>query len=348
MIDSTTSTKPWRRRAQVAVPVLTLAVALVGCSRGDTTDDGTVQVAAIVKGLDNPFFQAMEDGLISSAEESGTDVTVQAAADISDTVGQADKLTALGVQDYNCYVVNPISGTNLVQTLTLMASPDKPVVNIDSPLDPEAIEVADLDVATYIGTDNKAAGGKAGAFIVSEAGPNAEVAVVGGIAGDVTSAARIDGFKAAVAGQVDIVQEVAADWKREVALTKATDILAANPNVKAFFAANDDMGLGIVKAVENAGLTGKVVVVSVDGNKDALESVAGGGLSATVAQYPYTIGALGLQACEAAAAGIQLPDTIESPTALVTRDDAESAIAQFPRPFEAFDNPLETLLASSR
>ena len=39
---------------------------------------------------------------------------------------------------------------------------------------------------------------------------------------------------------------------------KATDILAANKNVKAFLAANDDMGLGVVKAVENAGLTGKV------------------------------------------------------------------------------------------
>ena len=173
------------------------------------------------------------------------------------------------------------------------------------------------------------------------------MAIIGGIAGDVTSAARVDGFKAATTGKLNVVAEEAADWKREVALTKATDILAANSNVKAFFAANDDMGLGIAKAVENAGRTGSVVVVSVDGNKDALESVAQGGLTATVAQYPYMIGSLGVQACEVAAAGKQLPASVESPTALVTKDQAADAIAKFPQPFQAFDNPLQPLLAGS-
>lgn len=200
-------------------------------------------------------------------------------------------------------------------------------------------------MATYIGTDNKAAGGKAGDFVTSTAGEGIDVAIVGGIAGDVTSAARVDGFKAATQGKVTVVTEVAADWKRELALTKATDILAANKNVKAFFAANDDMGLGIVKAVENAGLTGQVTVVSVDGNKDALQSVADGGLSATVAQYPFAIGSLGLQACQAASTGKTLPANIESPTALVTKAEAADAMAKFPQPFQEFENPLDSLLA---
>jgi len=133
-------------------------------------------------------------------------------------------------------------------------------------------------------------------------------------------------------------------WKRDVALTKATDIIAANPDVKAFFAANDDMGLGIVKAVENAGKTGQIVVVSVDGNKDALQSVLDGGLSATVAQYPYAIGELGLQACQVALAGKDVPAEIESPTALVTKDNAQQASDAFPQPFEEFENPLTSLL----
>ena len=322
--------------------VLTL---LSGCSGESIDNSATLHVAAVIKGLDNPFFQAMELGLDDAANESGVDLTVQAAADTSDTVGQADKLTALGVQNYGCYVVNPISGTNLIQTLKLMADPSKPVVNIDSPLDPDAVELAGLDIATYIGTDNEAAGGKAGDFVANVAGDGAEVAIVGGIAGDVTSAARVDGFKAAADGRLGVVAEVAADWKREIALTKATDIMAANPNITAFFAANDDMGLGIVKAVENAGRTGEITVVSVDGNRDALESVEQGGLTATVAQYPFTIGSLGLQACRAANAGLDIPANIESPTALVTRTDAARAIAQFPEPFQDFDNPLDTLLA---
>jgi ABC-type sugar transport system substrate-binding protein len=339
----------WMRTARIAVPLGIAALALAGCAGGSSDGSGdsasSSKVAAVIKGLDNPFFQAMESGINETAEADGVDVTVQAAADIGDTTGQADKLTTLAGQDFGCFVVNPISGTNLVQALSQVATAGKTIVNIDSPIDADAAKTANLDIATYIGTDNEAAGGKAGDFVLEQVEAGSEVAIIGGIAGDVTSGARVDGFKAAVGSDLDIIQESAADWKREVALTTATDIIAANPNVKAFFAANDDMGLGIVKAVENAGLTGQITVVSVDGNQDALESVEAGGLSATVAQYPFAIGQLGVQACEVATAGGTLPAEIESPTALVTEAEAADAIAAFPQPFAPFENPLEDELA---
>jgi ABC-type sugar transport system substrate-binding protein len=337
------------RTMLIVLPATALALVLGGCSTGsgDTGDSQSTSAkfAAVIKGLDNPFFQAMEDGVNDSAKTDGVEVTVQAAADIGDTTGQADKLTTLAGQDFGCFIVNPISGTNLIQALAPVAAAGKTIVNIDNPLDADAAKAANIDVATYIGTDNNAAGGKAGDFVTGQVPAGSKVAIIGGIAGDVTSAARVDGFTEAAGDAVEIVQEQAADWKREVALTKATDIIAAHPDIAAFFAANDDMGLGIVKAVENAGLAGTIVVVSVDGNKDALQSVADGGLSATVAQYPYAIGSLGVQACEVSAAGKDLPADVESPTALVTMDVAQKAIDAFPQPFEEFDNPLADLLA---
>lgn len=331
--------------------VATAALSLAACSDGggtsgggSTTASGDASVAAVIKGLDNPFFQAMEQGIEETAGTDGVDVTVQAAADIGDTTGQADKLATLAGQGFGCFVVNPISGTNLVQALAPVAAAGTPIVNIDNPIDADAASAANIDVATYIGTDNEAAGGKAGDFVLDQVDAGSQVAVIGGISGDVTSAARVDGFKAAVGDGLDVVQEEAADWKRDVALTKATDIIAANPDIAAFFAANDDMGLGIVKAVENAGRTGDIVVVSVDGNQDALQSVLDGGLTATVAQYPYAIGSLGVQACEVATAGTDLPAEIESPTALVDASTAQQALDAFPQPFQEFDNPLTDLL----
>ncbi len=308
-------------------------------SPADSAGGDAANIAAVIKGLDNPFFQAMEDGINAAAAESGSQVTVQAATSITDTTGQAEKLTAMAQQDFNCFVVNPISGTNLVQALAPIAAEGTPIVNIDSPLDEAAAEEADVVAATYIGTNNEAAGGKAGDYMV-ETINSGQVALIGGIAGDVTSQARLDGFTAAVDGKLDIVQTTAADWERQKALTAATDIMAANPDLKGFFAANDDMGLGIARAVANAGKTGQIAVISVDGNEDALKSVAAGELTATVAQYPYEIGALGVQACEAVLAGQEIPTEIESPTALVTKDNAEQAIAAFPAPFEEYQNPL--------
>ncbi len=328
-----------------------LAVAglfLAGCSSdGDTTEASAspsggaseANIAAVIKGLDNPFFQAMEEGINAQAQESGAQVEIQAATSITDTTGQAEKLTTMSQQDFNCYVVNPISGTNLVQALAPVAAEGTPIVNIDSPIDADAAQEADITLETYIGTNNEAAGGKGGEYMIEQI-TSGQVALVGGIAGDVTSQARLDGFTAAVDGTLEIVQTVAADWERQKALTAATDIMRANPDLKGFFAANDDMGLGIARAVANEGKTGEIAVISVDGNEDALKAVESGDLTATVAQYPYEIGALGVQACEAVLAGQDIPTNIESPTALVTDENAAEAIAAFPAPFEEYQNPL--------
>ena len=324
---------------------LTGTLALSACgsdsdASGDSASGGSDKVAAVIKGLDNPFFQAMEDGINAQADEDSVSVTVQAAQSITDTTGQSDKLSALAQQDYGCFVVNPISGTNLVNGLARIGAQDIPIVNIDSPVDADAASEAGVDLATYIGTDNTEAGGKAGDAMVEAVG-SGQVALIGGISGDVTSGARLDGFTQAVDGKLDIVQTTAADWERQKALTAATTIMQKNPDLKGFFAANDDMGLGIVQAVKNAGKAGDVTVISVDGNEDALEAVESGDLYATVAQYPYAIGQLGVQACEKAMAGEDVPQEITSPTALVTKDKAQDALAEFPAPFESFDNPLD-------
>jgi ABC-type sugar transport system substrate-binding protein len=213
-------------------------------------------------------------------------VSVQAATSITDTTGQADKLNALAGQDYSCYLVNPISGTNLVQSLVQVSRKNKPIVNIDSPVDPKAAQTAQVKLATYIGTNNVNAGQMAGQQMLKELSGGGQVALVGGIAGDVTSGARLDGFKKAVAGKLTIVQTVAADWDRQKALTAATDILRARPGLKGFFAANDDMGL---------------------------------------------------------ASGKQLPANVEAPVLLVTKDVADKAISNFPKPFGSFNDPFKAL-----
>jgi ABC-type sugar transport system substrate-binding protein len=335
-------TRPTTYAATLAGAAL-LLTACGGSSKpaaSSSSGSGAVKVAAVIKGLDNPFFQAMQNGINAQAKADGVAVTVQAATSITDTTGQADKLTAMAGQSFNCFVVNPISGSNLVQGLAQLARKKVPIVNIDSPVDAKAAAAAGVTIATYIGTDNVEAGSKGGEQMLKAIGGSGKVALIGGIAGDVTSGARLEGFTKAVQGKATIVQTVAADWERQKALTAATDLMRAHPDLKGFFAANDDMGLGIARAVANAGKTGKIAVISVDGNKDALEAVKSGDLTATVAQYPYAIGSMGVQACEAAVKGTTLPSSVKAPTALVTQDVADQAIAKFPAPFQAFQNPL--------
>lgn len=346
-----TTTGP--RRVAVAAGLLTGTLLLSACGSDTATSsggsgggdaEGQTKVAAVIKGLDNPFFQTMQQGIEDAAKAGGVATTVQAANSITDTTGQADKLTGLAGQDFSCFIVNPISGTNLVQGLAQLAAKDKTIVNIDSPVEAAAAKAAGASIATYIGTDNVEAGGLAGKHMAELVPGGGKVAVVGGIAGDVTSGARVEGFTQNIGDKLEVVQTVAANWDRQEALTQATNILRANPDLKGFFAANDDMGLGIVRALQNAGKVGAIKVISVDGNKNAVESVQAGELSATVAQYPYAIGFMGVEACQAAASGATLPENVKSPVQLVTKDNAAQALEAAPKPFEAYDDPFEALV----
>lgn len=312
---------------------------------GASASAGKAKVAAIIKGLDNPFFQTMQKGINDQAAAGGASVTVQAANSITDTTGQADKLTGLAGQDYSCFIINPITGTNLVQGIAQLSAKKKTIVNIDSPIDAAAAKAASATLATYIGTDNVEAGALAGKKMVELLPGGGEVAVIGGIAGDVTSGKRIEGFTSAAGTSLTVAGTVAANWDRQEALTQATNIMRAKPNLKGFFAANDDMGLGIARAIANAKKTGQIKVISVDGNKNALDAVKAGGLDGTVAQYPYAIGLMGVEACQAAAAGKTLPTNVKAPVQLITKANVDKALAVTPKPAGPYDDPFKTLLA---
>lgn len=339
------------QRALAASIAAASAVLLAACSSGGsdtgsstTAAGGSAKVAAVIKGLDNPFFQTMEAGINDQAKSSGTSVTVQAANSITDTTGQADKLTGLAGQDFSCYIVNPISGTNLIQGIAQLAAKKKTIVNIDSPVDAAAAKAANGTPATYIGTNNESAGEKAGEQMLTLLPDGGKVAAIGGTAGDVTSGARVDGFTKATSGKLTLVQTVAANWDRQEALTQATNILRAQPDLAGFFVANDDMGLGVARAIQTAGQAGKVKVISVDGIKDALDAVKAGQVDAVVAQYPYAIGQMGVEACQAAAKGASLPASVEAPVEVVTKDNVDKALAATPKPFGDYDDPFKNLL----
>ncbi|MEU4547290.1 sugar ABC transporter substrate-binding protein [Nonomuraea dietziae] len=345
------------RAAAVGAIVALEALVLGACASGEPTGPGArveaaaiggpagqPRIAAVIKGLDNPFFQAMKQGIDDQARAGGVPVTVQAANSITDTTGQADKLNGLAGQDFSCYVVNPISGTNLIQGLARLSMLNKTVVNIDSPVDPAAAKSANVKLATYIGTDNVEAGKMAGRRMTELLPSGGDVAVIGGIAGDVTSGARVQGFQQGIGPNLKVVQTVAANWERQTALTAATDVMRANPNLVGFFVANDDMGLGVARAIANSGKSGKVKVISVDGNKDALEAVKAGTLDGTVSQYPYAIGHMGVEACQAAAAGKTLPPNVKAPVEMITKDNADQALASTPKPFGPYDDPFKALI----
>jgi ABC-type sugar transport system substrate-binding protein len=155
---------------------------------------------------------------------------------------------------------------------------------------------------------------------------SSDVAVIEGDPGTVSSSDRVRGFtKAAKEGGLVIIASQPAYWNRKKARELAATIIQTAPNLRAIAVANDDMALGVVGAVQEEGVAGKVVVVSVDGIPEALEAVKQGSLAGTVAQYPDAMAYLAIETMVRALKGEALPETIDSPIKLITKENLSEA-----------------------
>lgn len=296
-----------------------------------------IKVAAVIKDEANPFFGTIAQGMQDAAAEWGVDLTVEYAPTTNDEVGQADKLNALAGQDYDCFVVIPISSNNLNQGLGQVSQAGIPIVNIDSPVDAEGLAAAGGKVTAFVGTDNYQAGVKGGQKMVELIGEGKQIGLIAGLAGNVTSNARIEGFQEGAAGST-FVGPVNADWETAKALDAAKAMIAANPDIAGIFAANDTMAQGIAQAVAESGKD--IKVMGVDGIEPILADIEAGKVTGSVSQYPWVMGKLGVEACIVAAQGGTVTEFVESPAVVVTADNVGDALANFPKPPGTFDSPF--------
>ncbi len=298
------------------------------------------KVAIVIRDTSNPYWRALRDGAIDEGKKLGVDVTVQAGANETDIVGENAKISTMANQDYTCFGVVPINGTNVITPLLPVSQKGIPIINLDTALDAKAVKSAGLKLTSFIGSDNVRAGKIAGEHMLSLTGGKGDVALLLGIPGEQNGINRETAFRAVTKGKLHVVQTQVADYERAKGLSATTTMLKVHPHIVGIFSANDEMGLGAAQAISNAGKSGKIKVISVDGEKEAIQSVKAGKLSATVSQYPYAEGQMAVQACQAIAQGKKIPTKIESPIKLITPANADQVLAKFPQPFFSFDDPF--------
>ena len=327
-------------------PIALAAISAVLLSGGVAGAKPTpVRIGVVLNALDNPFFVTIYEGVRAETSRRGARASIRAAACNADLAGQAAHVRSLVAAKHDCYVVNPITATNLVSALRGVTHP---IVNVDSPIDKTAARRARLPIRTYIGTNDVAAGRIGGLRMASLVKRGGRVALIGGLAENVNSALRLRGFERGIhrAG-LRVVARMNADYRRTKAQIVSEQILRENPRLSGFFAASDLMALGAADAVRAAGKTGRVKIIGMDGIPEALDAVRIGSIDATVSQYPYVMGQMAVEACVAAARGSTLPARVDAPVALVTKANAPRAAATFPRPFRPYSDPFKRILKRS-
>jgi ribose transport system substrate-binding protein len=120
---------------------------------------------------------------------------------------------------------------------------------------------------------------------------------------------------------MEIVASLTAGWDREKGLSVAQDIIQANPDLGAILASNDEMALGAVQAVKEAGKADEIYVTGFDAIDPALEAIRAGDLLATVDAVPSRMGSLSVEKALEAINGEDLDPEYLYPIELLTQED---------------------------
>ncbi|AFJ45801.1 D-allose transporter subunit [Shimwellia blattae DSM 4481 = NBRC 105725] len=254
--------------------------------------------AIVLKTLSNPFWVDMKKGIEDEARKLGVSVDIFASPSEGDFQSQLQLFEDLINKKYKGIAFAPLSAVNLVIPVARAWKNGIYLVNLDEKIDLDNLTKAGGNIEGFVTTDNVAVGAKGAEYIINALGEaGGQVAIIEGKAGNASGEARRTGASGAFgnAPQVQLVASQPADWDRIKALDVATNVLQRNPDLKAFYCANDTMAMGVAQAVANAGKTGEILVVGTDGIPEARKMVASGMMTATVAQNPQDIGATGLK-----------------------------------------------------
>jgi len=91
------------------------------------------------------------------------------------------------------------------------------------------------------------------------------------------------------------VGDLPGDWNRQKAFSQMQNLITSYPDLKACFVQNEDMALGAIQALKEAGKDKQVAIVSQNGAPYGLESIAADGIKATVGWSPSQEAALALR-----------------------------------------------------
>ena len=225
---------------------LVLAVAALALAAGSAGAQTKKQLVIVVKGLDNPFFEAINQGCQKWNKENTSseyECFYTGPASTSDEAGEAQIVQdMLGKPSTAAIAISPSNAKLIAQTLKT-ANPTIPVMTLDADL---AKEDAGLR-KTYLGTDNYTMGARIADYI-KKAKPNGgKICTIEGNPGADNILRRAQGMRDVLTGKEGLAELKGEGGWTEVAgcpvftnddgakgVQAMTDILAANPDLDAF------------------------------------------------------------------------------------------------------------------
>ncbi|MGY1780242.1 substrate-binding domain-containing protein [Geodermatophilus sp. SYSU D01036] len=318
---SATRQRPFRRLPYATVALLSAGVLVAGCTSNTPEESGgggggnqaasdndeagdTVTIGFSAPAADHGWMAGITEAARAEAEnyEDVELVVAEGTNDVSTQISQVETFINDGV---DAIVLLPFDGAAMTPVALQAMEAGIPVINVDREFDsPFAAR------STVLG-DNYGMGVSAGTYICEQLGdnPDAVVAEIAGIDSLPLTQDRSQGFADALSEcGLNVDNRVAADFTVEGGEEAAANLLQAAPQIDAIWNHDDDQGVGVLAAIENAGRD-EFFMVGGAGSANAMRAIQEGNsvLQATVI-YPHTQAADGIKLARLVAQDKSLSD----------------------------------------
>ncbi|MCH7821608.1 MAG: sugar ABC transporter substrate-binding protein [Proteobacteria bacterium] len=308
---------------RLASASLLIIAACTGDQEPATNVDKRPTVALIMKSLANEFFVNMAQGAEQHHQQhlDQYDLIVNGLKDESDLTQQVALIEQMSARGVDIIVVAPADSKALIPAVARAVHNGIVVVNIDNKLDAGLLDDAGIAVP-FVGPDNHEGAQLVGNYLGARLGKGDQVAIIGGISTAFNAQQRQAGFEDAMsAAGVEVVSIQAGNWDQGRASIVAAAMIAENPNIKALLCSNDNMAIGAIAAVRQAGKTGDIQVIGFDNIAATHELLRNGELLATVDQYGDQLAIFGIEYGLLILRDGEVPADRKTPVSLVTAGD---------------------------
>jgi ribose transport system substrate-binding protein len=343
---SATRQRGYRRVGSTAVALVGVGVLLAGCTGNTPESSGggggnnaasdndepgdTVVIGFSAPAADHGWMAGITNAARAEADKY-EDIDLRVAEGTNDVSTQISQVETFINDGVDAIVLLPFDGAALTPVALQAMEAGIPVINVDREFDsPFAAR------ATILG-DNYGMGVSAGTYVCSrlEGQSDAVVAEIAGIDSLPLTQDRSQGFADALADcGLEVSNRVAAEFTVESGEEAAANLLQAAPQIDALWNHDDDQGVGVLAAIENAGRD-EFFMVGGAGSKNAMEAIQSGDsvLEATVI-YPSTQAADGVRLARllvqdkalADLVEVEIPRNIVLNAPVVTKDNVDQYI----------------------
>ena len=275
----------------------------------------------------NPWRLAQTKSMQDEAKKLGHQLVYTDAA--GSTAKQVADVRSMIAQKVDAIFLAPREDKPLAPVVAEARKAGIPVILLDRNIDP-ALSKAGTDYVTFIGSDFIKEGQRVADWLVKNAKGKTTIIELEGTTGASPANDRKKGFDDVIAKnpKFKIVASQTGNFARDTGRQVAETLLQAHPEANVIYAHNDEMAIGAVSAIQAAGkVPGKdILVLSIDGGKEAVQMVVDGKINYVVECNPR-FGPEAFKTLQGYAAGKKYPAKIINADRDYTPESAKAGLA---------------------